>query len=219
MKNKLISFLKTVARRINPVSAAALITFILLSVIVASAVAPLDGEKELYSGIIRFHILANSDSENDQKLKLKVRDSVTEYTTELLDTCTSIEKAKELISQNSSNIIGLAKECIEADGYDYDVSLELGFESYPRRTYESYTFPAGNYYSVRLKIGEAEGKNWWCVLFPPMCNAGAVVEKYDDINELKKIGFTDSEIALISEPDNSKVKIRFFFLDFLGRFR
>ena len=219
VKNKLILLLKTVARRINPISAAALAAFILLSILVAYAATPLEGEKQLYSGIIRFHVLANSDSESDQNLKLKVRDRVTEYTTELLDTCISIDDAKDLISQNSNRICHLAKECIAAEGYDYDVSLELGFENYPKRTYGNYTFPAGNYYSVRLKIGEAKGKNWWCVLFPPMCNAGAVVENYDDASELKKIGFTDSEISLISEPCNSKVKIRFFLLDLINKFR
>ncbi len=218
MKNKIIAYTKKIISRISPVSFAALIAFILLSLCIAYAVTPLDGEKELRSGIIRFHVLANSDSDEDQALKLLVRDAVTKYTTEILADCKSINAAKEIISQNSHTIIDIANKCIADNGYSYDTALELGFENYPRRTYGKYTFPAGSYYSVRLKIGDSKGKNWWCVLFPPMCLGGATVEKYEDVGELQDIGFSDSQIELISEPENVRTEIRFFALDFLSKF-
>ncbi|MBR3996206.1 MAG: stage II sporulation protein R [Clostridia bacterium] len=217
MKQKIISYLKKVAGRINPLSFAALTGFILISLTVASAITPLDGEDELYRGIIRFHVLANSDSKEDQDLKLMVRDRVTEYTTDILSQCTDIAQAKSIILQKRENILSIARDVISENGYEYDVTLETGMENYPRRIYGKYTFPAGNYYSVRINIGKAEGKNWWCVLFPPMCLGSATVEKYDDTAELSKIGFSDEEIEVISEPDNVKTEVRFFFLDLINK--
>lgn len=213
MKKNILEYLKKVIGRINPMSFAALICFILLSLTVAAATSPLDGEKELYNGIIRFHVLANSDSEEDQNLKLRVRDKVTMYTTEILSDCKSINEAKKIITDNKKEIEKIAENAISEQGFTYSVSLTEGFEIYPRRTYGKYTFPAGRYYSVRLEIGKAEGKNWWCVLFPPMCLGGAAVEKYDNAAELSEIGFSENEISIISEEKSAKKEIRFFFLD------
>ncbi len=214
MKPKTIKLLKTLKKRFSPLSASALVAFILLSLTVASAAIPLKGEQELYSGIIRFHVLANSDSDFDQALKLKVRNKVTEYTSQLLADCTNITQAKKIITENQSSIIKIANRCLSKNGANYTASIQLGTESYPRRTYGKYTFPAGNYYSVRLKLGKAQGANWWCVLFPPMCLGSATAEKYNNADELKNIGFSENEINLISE-DTPKTEIRFFFLDLL----
>lgn len=211
-----VSYFKKVIRRIDPVSFAALLAFVILSLTIASAATPIDGESELYNNIIRFHVLANSDSQNDQQLKLKVRDRVTEYTTELLSQCRDIESAKKLIFENETAICEIAQKCVYDNGYNYSISTSIGTESYPRRIYGKYTFPAGEYFSLRVKIGEAHGKNWWCVLFPPMCQSGALVEKYDNPQELLDIGFSDDEINIISENGSVKKEIRFFFLDFLN---
>ncbi len=219
MKNKFLLFFGKVTRRISPVSFAAFIAFVLLSLITAYAAIPLDGEEQLRCGIIRFHVLANSDSKDDQELKLAVRDAVTDYTSGILEDCADISLAKEIINKNSDEIVRLAKRCIRDNGYSYDVRFAAGFENYPRRIYGKYTFPAGEYYSVRLEIGKAKGKNWWCVLFPPMCISGAVAEKYDNPAELKEIGFSDAETALISEPLNTRTEIRFFFLDMLSKIK
>lgn len=215
MKKKLTDYFKKVIARIKPMPFFALTAFVTLSLTAAYAITPLDGEKDLYNGIIRFHVLANSDSEHDQELKLMVRDGVTKYTTDLLDGCDDLSVAKQIIEENKEEITEIAKKIISENGYSYDVTFETGYETYPRRTYGKYTFPAGDYYSVRLKIGKAEGKNWWCVLFPPMCLGSAVVEKYDDTDELRRIGFSDSEIDVISENDNIKKEVRFFFLDMI----
>ena len=212
----IVSYLKKVQRRFDLASFSALIAFVVLSLTIASAATPIDGESELYSNIIRFHVLANSDSKADQQLKLKVRDSVTEYTTELLSDCRDIESARRLISENKDRICEIAQKCVYDSGYSYDVSTSTGYETYPRRIYGKYTFPAGEYFSFRVNIGKAEGKNWWCVLFPPMCQSGATVEKYDNPGELSNIGFSQDEINVISENGSVKKEIRFFFLDFLN---
>ena len=216
MKNTISVSLKKFLTRINPMSLAALLSFVLLSLTLSVAATPLPGEKELYGEIIRFHVLANSDSEEDQNLKLAVRDKVTEYTTTLLEGCCSIAEAKEIISQNSDKIVEISKKVIKDKNKEYPVCLKQGLETYPKRIYGNYTFPAGEYYSVRLEIGDACGKNWWCVLFPPMCLGGATAEKYDDTSALSKIGFTDNAVTLISDEKTVKREIRFFFLDLVN---
>ena len=211
------AYLKKVLSRIHPLSSAALAAFILLSVTAVYGITPLDGEKELYCGVIRFHVLANSDSEKDQNLKLEVRDAVTEYTTVLLNECTDISDAKRLISDNREKIVSAAENVIVEKGFDYSVSLDEGYEIYPERNYGKYTFPAGRYYSVRLKIGEAKGKNWWCVMFPPMCLGSASTERFDDTDELCKAGFTEDGIKIITDSKSVKKEVRFFFLDLINK--
>lgn len=180
------------------------------------AFVPLSGEEELYSSIIRFHVLANSDSDEDQALKLSVRDSVTAVTKELLRDCTDIHDAKRILTQNEDVIIEAAERCISNSGYSYSAALKQGFEIYPRREYGNFTFPSGRYYSVRLSIGSGKGKNWWCVLFPPMCTGGAVVEKYESEENLSVSGFSDSEIDIIKEDTSVRREIRFFLLDLIN---
>ena len=216
MKKKITAFLGKVIKRADPLSIAALLAYIIISMTVASAIVPLEGEKEFYNNIIRFHVLANSDSDADQELKLYVRDKVTEYTTELLKSCTDIDQAKDTVDLHKEDILTLAKEAVLQKGFDHTVTLETGFEIYPRRTYGNYTFPAGEYYSLRIKIGKAEGKNWWCVLFPPMCLGSASVENCDDATELQRAGFTENDIKIVSDNGNVKKEIRFFFLDLVG---
>lgn len=217
MKNKIITYAGKVLKRISPVSAGALVAFVLLSLITAYAALPLDGEEELKSGIIRFHVLANSDKDYDQMLKLQVRNAVTEYTSQLLAECTDIDDAKRIIDKNSAEIVRIAEACIRDNGYCYGAELTAGLELYPRRIYGKYTFPAGKYYSVRLKIGNGAGKNWWCVLFPPMCLQGAITEKYENPSQLSDIGFSDDEIELISERASVRREVRFFFLDMISK--
>jgi len=187
---------------------------IMSTVLVVSTLA-ISASDSLSSSVLRLHIIANSDSAEDQSLKLVVRDRVTGYTTALLSDCESISEAKKIISEHKTEILDIARRAVRENGYSYDVTLETGFEMYPRRTYGNYTFPAGEYYSLRLKIGKAQGKNWWCVLFPPMCLGSAVTEEYDSPESLEDIGFTDSEINLISDEGSIKKEIRFYFLDLI----
>ena len=143
----------------------------LFLVIMIIGLLPVSGEEKIYDDVIRLHVLANSDSEEDQALKLKVRDGVLEAVGELLADCPDRESAIKRLSGKDSldEVERAARAVIASEGYEYDVSVSLGEERYPTRTYESLCFPSGTYTSLRVQIGEAEGKNWWCVLFPRLC--------------------------------------------------
>ena len=139
-------------------------------------IIPTQDEFEIYDATVRLHVLANSDSEQDQDLKLKVRDellkSVNEYT------AASKEEAIAEIEENKENLIKIAEDVVEKEGKDYSVAIEIGKEYYPTRYYEDFALPAGEYTSVRVIIGKGEGQNWWCVMYPPLCTASAI--GYDD---------------------------------------
>lgn len=150
---------------------------------------------ENYEGIIRFHVKANSNSEEDQQLKLKVRDAVLEEVNAILEEETvkrydasnadyigyrsqpgkqesaklTLSETREVILENMALIEDVAQNVIAENGYIYDVSAELGNTFIPEKTYGDVTFPAGNYEALTMTIGEGKGDNWWCVLFPPLC--------------------------------------------------
>ena len=119
--------------------------------------------------IIRFHVIANSDSDADQALKLKVKEAVVNYTAELLCNSKSISETEDLLSSHTNDIISIANNVISENNYDYPVTAEITDTYFPTKSYGSYTFPPGTYRAFQIKIGEAKGKNWWCVLYPPLC--------------------------------------------------
>lgn len=119
--------------------------------------------------IIRFHIIANSDSNEDQALKLKVKEAVVNYTSALLENSNSIKETDAIILDNTEQIISIANSVIAENGYNYSVTAEITDTYFPTKSYGNYTFPPGTYRAFELKIGEAKGKNWWCVLYPPLC--------------------------------------------------
>ena len=119
--------------------------------------------------VLRFHVLANSDSEADQNLKLAVRDAVGSYMQEKLADVENLEECELVVRQSLGEIEEAAAETIAENGYDYDVTAELEHTSFPVKNYGSYTFPAGDYEALRIVIGEGNGHNWWCVMYPNMC--------------------------------------------------
>lgn len=123
--------------------------------------------------VLRLHILANSDDTADQKLKLTVRDAVLECSEELFSNATSLEKAKEVASESLDDIERLANKIIKENGYNYTAKAELTNCYFNTRVYDNFTLPAGYYDAVRIKIGKAAGKNWWCVMFPKVCLSAA----------------------------------------------
>ena len=181
------------------------LTFMILSLL------PVHGESEIYSSVLRLHVLANSDSEEDQALKLKVRDSVLECSSNLTKNCKSISEAEKMIKENGKAIRKAAQDRVIAEGYDYPVSVELGIEEYPTRDYNSLCFPAGKYLSLRVKIGDAEGKNWWCVLFPPMCLSAASKSESEDA--FISVGLNPDQYQIITETDDVKYNVRFKILE------
>lgn len=188
----------------------ALIFGICLALIVGFACV--GDQRELASKMIRLHVIANSDSEEDQALKLKVRDCVTDTVASMLEGEKNIDKAAEVISKNIHVIENRAEEVLSGYGCGYEVKAELGIEEYEKREYEGFTLPAGLYNSLRVKIGAAKGQNWWCVVFPPLCFTAA--SEFRETAEAA--GLTDEEIKLITENDN-KVVFKFRILEIIQK--
>ena len=180
----------------------------LLLLIALLSILPIHSESLIYDEVLRLHVIANSDSDADQKLKLLVRDAILEETQKILKNAKSREEAEKIISENSALLENIALETVRKNQFDYSVTLELGREKYPTKNYESCAFPSGEYLSLRIKIGEASGENWWCVLFPPLCLSAAT-----DKDAFTSVGITDSQYQIITETDNPKYKIRFKLLE------
>lgn len=161
----------------------------------------------LASQVIRLHVLANSDSEEDQALKLEVRDRVLETTSALLAGETEPQAAAVLLDQHLDDIAQTAAQEISAQGHDDRVEVRLEQTWFPTRQYQGISLPAGNYLALRVLIGAAEGQNWWCVVFPNLC-LPAVSERALEASTL-----TPGQISLLQEEETSYV-FRFKTLEF-----
>lgn len=124
---------------------------------------------DISNKLIRFHVIANSDNESDQALKLQIRDRVLQYISPKLNNSESIEESRKILDIENENILNIAKEVINENGYNYDVESTLSKEYFPIKTYGNITLPQGKYEAYRIIIGSGEGQNWWCVMFPPLC--------------------------------------------------
>ncbi|MBP3395983.1 MAG: stage II sporulation protein R [Clostridia bacterium] len=181
--------------------------------VTAFMILPIHGEAELYDNVIRLHVLANSDSEEDQALKLLVRDAVVEKTKTIFKNVDNRKQAEAILRQNLPVIEQTARDALRAAGAENTLTVELGQESYPTREYERLAFPAGEYLSLRVMIGEAEGKNWWCVLFPPLCRSAATSREEAEMAFLAA-GLTGEQYRIITDSDeNTKYKLRFKLLE------
>ena len=144
-------------------------------------------EKE---SLIRIHVLANSDSQADQQLKLQVKDAVVRYLQPQLEQSQSIEESRQIIQDQLPQIAQTATNTLRQAGSSYDVTLQYGHFDFPVKYYGSFSLPAGNYEALRILIGQGKGQNWWCVLFPPMCFTDSNVStsgKYTDQTPEKKV--------------------------------
>ena len=183
-------------------------SFVLALTLIISAllILPVQGATGVYDNVIRLHVLANSDSEGDQALKLKVRDAVLAQTQELLDGVTSRDAAREILEDNLGVLKTIAEDTLAREGAANTVKVTLDEEDYPRRTYEYATLPAGEYLSLRVMIGEAEGQNWWCVLFPQMCLSVASRER--EITCLAA-GLSEGQYRFITQGAGTGYRVRF----------
>ena len=143
--------------------------------------------------VLRLHVLANSDSAEDQELKLKVRDALLNAGCDIFNGSTDVNNARLKIEPYTDYLINVAEKVIIDNGFDYDVKIYLCNEYFTTRTYETVTLPAGEYLALKVIIGEGKGHNWWCVMFPPMCISAA-----DEENEMKNVLNAD-EISLIKK--------------------
>ena len=187
-----------------------LMTVLTLCLLLLFCILPIHGEREIYDRVLRLHVIANSDSELDQSLKLRVRDAVLEYCAPLLCDTESREQAAEIINANKAKIEKTAKRTLAESGCNMNVTMEVCQERYPTKNYEGFCFPEGSYLSVKLMIGEAEGQNWWCVLFPKLCTEAVMSPK----DEFIAVGFTPEQYKIITETESASYKIRFKFLEF-----
>lgn len=189
------------------VSCTVIVITILLSVI------PVNGEEEVYENMIRLHVIANSDSEEDQQIKLDVRDKIIESFSDELGSAGSFESAYGTVCELKSEIENVANEVLTEKGVADRAKVEIGEEIYPERVYDVYTLPAGEYVSLRVVIGEGAGKNWWCVLFPPLCTSAASKEDEDDEKVFIEAGISTEGYKMIKRDKETKYKVRFRVLE------
>ncbi|MDE5772234.1 MAG: stage II sporulation protein R [Ruminococcus sp.] len=162
---------------------------------------------ELRGSVLRLHILAESDSEYDQNLKIKVRDRLLE--SDIFDGAESLEEAEKLAEEKLPEIIDIAEETLRKNGCFVPVTAEITDMDFDERVYGNITMPSGNYRALRIKIGSAEGHNWWCVMYPPLCIPSACeIEENEDAEE---VFFSEKEIDIMNNP--KKYKVRFAIWD------
>ena len=171
----------------------------------------------LAEDIFRLHILANSDSNEDQSLKLKVRDAVLEYMKTLTENTLDKQSVIEMSKTHMENFREIAKKVIKENGYDYPVNIEIGNFYFPTKYYGNISLPAGNYDALKIEIGEAKGQNWWCSLFPPLCfvsvSSGIVDEEGE---EYLKENLSEEEFAIVS-GNSSEIEFKFKIVEMINQ--
>lgn len=170
-------------------------------------------QSDLSEHIIRFHVIANSDSKEDQALKEEVRDAILEEMTPLLSNSEGIELTRDILINHSDTMKSIAEEVVGNNGKSYPVKVSLGPDIFPTKQYGDIVFPTGEYEALKVSIGKAEGKNWWCVMFPPLCfvdvTHGVVPE--DSKSNLKQV-LSEEEYKIVTQghyEENIPVKIKF----------
>lgn len=182
-----------------------------LTVLTAVIFLPVNGEAGIYEQTIRLHVVANSDTQADQTLKLEIRDEILMDVADYIMDCNTKYEAEQILAKQQEKLKETAERVVSENGYDYEIEVVMGEEYYPTREYEGVSLPAGTYYSVRINVGEAEGQNWWCVLFPPLCVGTATAKE-----ELLAVGFTPNQIRVLTETENPKYVLKFKILEFFG---
>ena len=170
---------------------------------------------DISKNLFRLHVIANSDSDEDQQLKYKVRDSLLDYMNNICANCTSKEEAISIAKNHIEDFKKIALNTIHENGYSYDAKVEIGNFEFPTKTYGDISLPSGNYDALKVEIGESKGQNWWCVMFPPLCfidiSSGIVP---DESKEFLQNSMSEEEYALISSEDNDNLNFKFKLLEF-----
>ncbi len=187
-----------------------------IALLIAIIVSVLGGQvsarrSELSENLIRLHVVANSDSAEDQSLKLAVRDEVLLKLNALLAGCRDKSAAEKIIRENRELLTAAASDKIAERGKSYPVSASLERESFPTVRYGGFSLPAGSYTSLRITIGKGAGQNWWCVVFPPLCLTAA-----EEKSEFKKFGLSEETIKIITEDSDGYV-VKFKLLELLSK--
>lgn len=188
----------------------ALLAAILIAIFVGSVSSR---QTELSENLIRLHVVANSDSEEDQALKLSVRDGILEELEEILKGCNDKVEAEALISRNIDALTQAASEAIFEKSEYFTVTASITEEVFPTVEYDTFTLPAGEYSSLRVVIGEGSGQNWWCVVFPPLCLSIA-----EDTLSYEEMGLSDETFSIISEESGGYV-VKFKLLEWISQIK
>ena len=186
----------------------------IMSISISDEVNKIDKNVESYKQkLIRFHVIANSDSDEDQELKLKVRDQIISYLQPKLENSKSIKESEEIITREYDNLYNISKETISENGYDYEVKVGIEYSNFPTKQYSNVVLPAGEYKALKVVIGNGHGKIWWCVMFPPLCfvdDQNGVIDKSTD-DKLQAV-LSKDEYNLITtknKEEGSTVKLKF----------
>ena len=173
---------------------------------------------DISNSVFRLHVIANSDTAEDQNLKYKVRDSLLNYMNSLCANITSKEEAILMVENHKEDFKNIALNVIHSEGFNYDVNINIGNFNFPTKTYGNISLPAGIYDALRVEIGNANGQNWWCVMFPSLCfidiNNGIVEENSKSILEK---GLSKESYAIVSDKSKSTIQFKFKILEFFGQ--
>lgn len=173
---------------------------------------------DISQSVFRLHVIANSDTIEDQNLKYIVRDSIIDYINQISQNATSKSEVISIAQANIDNIEAIALKTIQDNGYNYSVKVSIGNFAFPSKKYGDITLPPGYYDALKIEIGEAKGQNWWCVMFPPLCfvdvTSGVVP---DESKEIMKNNMSNEEYELISSSETN-VKIKFKIVEVLQNF-
>lgn len=166
---------------------------------------------DLAGKVFRFHVLANSDREEDQALKMRVKEEILAYVKQELPTSDSAEITKAWARENLHNITDRAQQLVKREGYDYTVTAKVTSCDFPEKSYGDITFPAGEYEALRIEIGESKGQNWWCVLYPNLCFIDAVnaVVPQEGKEELKQV-LEEDTYKMVTATTPFRIKWFFF---------
>ena len=170
--------------------------------------------------VFRLHVIANSDTVEDQNLKYKVRDNILQYMNSISQDCNSKSEIIELVNKNKDQFYNIARKVILENGYNYDVKIKVGNFDFPTKNYGDISLPAGNYEALRIEIGNASGQNWWCVMFPPLCfvdvTTGVVPEESKTII---KDNLSDEEYSIVSDKSSPDIKFKFSLIEMFQNFK
>ena len=172
-------------------------------------------QEKLSGEVFRFHVLANSDSKEDQELKMKVKEAVVDYMCENLSNAGNAAEAKAWAIRHKEELIRTAREVLQEEGCNDQITAEVVRCEFPDKTYGDITFPAGWYDALRIKIGKAQGHNWWCVVFPSLCTAATT----EDFAACAQAGGYDSAETALIEGGEEEYELRFKTLEWLQKLR
>ena len=210
-------FMKFIQKHKQAMSTCIILLILLAAFIIVSAYSYVSAVSyDIADSVFRLHVIANSDSAEDQALKYKVRDSLLNYMNSLVSSTTSKDEAMEIVTNNIDNFKNIAESTIRENGYNYSVNITVGKHSFPTKYYGDISLPSGIYDALRVEIGSASGQNWWCVMFPPLCfvdvSSGIVPE---ESKKSLKNNLNDEEYDLITVDDSSSMNFKFKIVELI----